>query len=90
MTKFNATIEFLPGQGAAIVTLFDSAGEWSGSGRVECRSGTSEALYEVGYTVASRSALAKGGRLETYRTIRFSGFSELAAKFPTNQDCSPS
>lgn len=67
MTTFNATIEFITGQRAAIVTLTDSSGEWSGSGRIEVRSGRRSDLYEEGYRVASLSAAAKGGRLETFR-----------------------
>lgn len=47
--RFWATIEILKGQGAAIVALFDSTGEWSGAGRIECRSGRASDLYELGY-----------------------------------------
>jgi hypothetical protein len=70
MTTFNATIEFISGQRAAIVTLTDSRGEWSGAGRIEVRSGLKADLYEQGYRHASFSAAAKGGRLETYRVIQ--------------------
>lgn len=69
MNKFNATIEFLSGQNAAIVTLHDHLGEWAGSGRVECRSGRKSDLYEIGYTAACRNAYAKDGRVETYRVV---------------------
>jgi hypothetical protein len=75
MTTFNATIEFLSGQNAAIVTLTDSTGEWAGAGRVETRCGlicghsVRDSLYEIGYIHASRSAAFKGGRLETYRVV---------------------
>jgi hypothetical protein len=67
MTKFTATIEFLHGQSAAIVTLTDNRGEWSGSGRIQVRSGLRADLYEQGYTEASARAAAKGGTLEAYR-----------------------
>lgn len=66
MTSFNATIEFLSGQKAAIVTLTDSTGEWAGSCRIEAGKSRSS-LYELGYAHASVSAAHKGGRLETYR-----------------------
>jgi hypothetical protein len=73
---FFGTIEFLSGQKAAIVTLTDSSGEWSGSGRIEtscgsiCGHSVKESLYELGYKYLSLSASAKGGRLETYREVR--------------------
>lgn len=66
MNKYSATIEFLPGQGAAIVALFDSSGEWSGAGRVECRSGRREDLIEEGYKAARQRAHCKGGVLERF------------------------
>lgn len=75
MIKFNATIEFLSGQKAAILTLTDSTGEWAGSGRIEtscgsiCGHSVKESLYDLGYTYACRSASAKGGRVETYREV---------------------
>lgn len=65
--KFNATIEFLSGQRAAIITLTDNHGEWSGSGRIDLPRGNNSDLYELGYIQASRSAAVKGGTLETYR-----------------------
>jgi hypothetical protein len=67
--KFNGTIEFLSGQKAAIITLTDNHGEWSGSGRIDLPRGSKSDLYELGYTQASRSAAAKGGTLETYKVI---------------------
>lgn len=74
--QFNGTIEFLPAQRAAIVSLADGFGEWSGGGRIDLRHiafETTEALcarlYEAGYTLASRSAIDKGGRLETFRVL---------------------
>lgn len=60
---YSATIEYLPGQAAAIVALFDAAGEWSGAGRVEVRSGLRSDLYEAGYRLAAASAAIKGARL---------------------------
>jgi hypothetical protein len=75
MTVFNATIEFLSGQKAAIITLTDSTGEWAGSGRIEtscgsiCGHNVRDSLYEIGYIHASRTASFKGGRLETYRVV---------------------
>jgi hypothetical protein len=64
--KFSATVEFLRGQPAAIVTLTDEAGAWAGAGRVEVRSGRRYDLYEEAYRQASQSAQAKGGRLERF------------------------
>lgn len=66
MTKFYATVEFLSGQHAAILTLTDQAGEWAGSGRIEVRSGLTRDLYEEAYRHASFNAAAKGGRLERF------------------------
>lgn len=62
MADFSGTIEFL-GRGAAIVTLLDEKGGWSGSCRIEVRSRSRADLYEVGYTYASVNATSKGGRL---------------------------
>lgn len=70
MKKFYATVEFLEGQGAAIVELSDEGGEWAGGGRVEVRRGDRRALYEEGYRHAARAAAAKNGRLERYREVR--------------------
>lgn len=67
--RFNATIEFLKGQRAAIVTLFNDRGEWSGSGRIEVRSGCRSDLYEEGYRIASQNASVKGGTLDYYRVV---------------------
>lgn len=73
MSDFWATIEFLPGNQAAIVTLFDSKGEWSGASRIEtkcrrslCNHNPKDSLYEQGYDHASRTATWKGGRLARY------------------------
>lgn len=70
--KFNATVEMLPGQKAAIVTLFTLAGEWSGAGRIDLpRSSRPDYdLYEHGYTTACQSAACKGGTVETYRRVQ--------------------
>ncbi len=66
--KFYATIESVrPGTG--IVTLVDQHGEWNGSGLVQVKSGSRDALYEQGYILASASAASKGGRVETYRWV---------------------
>jgi hypothetical protein len=67
MLKFFATIEFLSGQKAAILTLTDQAGEWAGSGRVEGRDRS--AIYERAYTLASFNAQSKGGRLERFSRV---------------------
>jgi hypothetical protein len=67
MLKFYATIEFLSGQSAAILTLTDQAGEWAGSGRIEGRDRAS--IYERAYTHASLSAQSKGGRLERFSRV---------------------
>jgi hypothetical protein len=64
--KLWATIEFLPGQCAAIVELHSTTGEWAGGGRVECRSGRRSDLYELGYDTASMRARAKGGALDRF------------------------
>ena len=72
MTNYTATIEYLDGQRAAIVTLAGPDGEWAGAGRIECRpinGRVREALYEQGYVTASASAAAKGGRLDAYRVV---------------------
>ena len=75
MLKFNATIEFLSGRKAAIVSLTDNNGEWAGGGLVETKCGSHcghsvrDSLYEIGYNHASLSAEHKGGRLETYRVV---------------------
>ncbi len=66
---YSATIEYLPGQGAAILAIFDSTGEWSGAGRVQVRSGRREDLYEEGYRIATFSAQAKGGRLGRFSVV---------------------
>lgn len=66
MSKFTATIEFLKGQSAAIVTMFDSTAEWSGAGRIEVKSGSRDALYEAGYREATARATIKGGTLDRY------------------------
>jgi hypothetical protein len=70
MDKFYATIEFLRGQRAAILTLTTQAGEWSGSGRIEVRSGLQSDLYEEAYKQASLNAQFKGGRLERFSVVR--------------------
>ena len=67
--RYNATIEYLSGQRAAIVTLTSLSGEWGGSGRIEVRSGRRSDLYEAGYVRACQSAAAKGGEVETYREV---------------------
>lgn len=69
--KFNATVEILTGQKAAIVTLFDLSGEWSGSGRIDLprSSNPDHDLYEHGYVTACQSAACKGGTVETYRQV---------------------
>lgn len=67
MVKFYATIEFLSGQSAAILTLTDQAGEWAGSGRVEGR--TRSTIYERAYALASLSAQGKGGILERFSRL---------------------
>lgn len=69
MNKYAATIEFLVDQGAAIIVLYDSAGQWSGASRIETRSGRREDLYEAGYTAASGAANSKDGRLERYMEL---------------------
>lgn len=66
MTKYDATIELLKGQRAAIITL-TSNGEWSGSGRIDLPHGSRQDLYELGYTRACQGAAVKGGTLETYQ-----------------------
>jgi hypothetical protein len=67
MIKFFATIEFLSGQQAAILTLTDQTGEWAGSGRVEGR--TRSDIYERAFTLASLNAQSKGGRLERFSRV---------------------
>ena len=72
MDNFSATIEYIDGQCAAIVTMYDPTGEWSGGGRIDVRpihGSVRSALYENGYTVASLSAKSKGGRLDRYTEV---------------------
>lgn len=69
MLKFYATVEFLSGQSAAILTLTDQTGEWAGSGRIEVRSGLRADLYEEAYRQASLNAESKGGRLERLSAV---------------------
>ena len=73
MGNYSATIEYLNDQPAAIVTLFDGSGEWSGCGRIglpRCPARLlRSSLYEVGYKHASLSAKSKGGRLDRYREV---------------------
>lgn len=66
---FFATLEFLRGQHAAILTLTDQAGEWAGSGRVEGR--TKSDIYERAYTLASINAQSKCGHLERFSRVAF-------------------
>lgn len=68
---FTATFEYIPQQRAAVVTLYDAAGNWSGGGRVECRTRvkSEDAAYGEGYKVASLSAASKGGRLDRFSRI---------------------
>lgn len=77
MLKFNATIEFIQGQAAAILSIFSISGEWVCGGRIEtdchwgyCGHDPKESLYEIGYNQASLTVKAKGGRLETYRVVQ--------------------
>ena len=67
--KFYCTIEFVrPGTG--IVTLVDQHADWNGSGLVQVKSRSRDALYEQGYILASASAASKGGRVETFGWAR--------------------
>lgn len=68
MIKFDATIEFLSGQKAAIITLTQN-GEWSGSSRIDLPRGSRRDLYELGYFRASQNAACKGGSLNTFRAL---------------------
>ena len=67
MIKFFATLEFIPGQRAAILELTNQAGEWAGCGRVEGRDRSD--IYERAYTLASLNAQSKGGRLERFSRV---------------------
>lgn len=67
-TGFYATLEHIRSD-EAIVTLFDADGEWSGAGLVQVKSCSKSDIYEEGYRMASVSARAKGGRIETYRVV---------------------
>lgn len=76
-TQYHGTIEYLVGQHAAIVSLVDGLGEWSGASRIDLRpiafetkGGLQARLYEAGYIRASASSACKGGRLETYKEDR--------------------
>jgi hypothetical protein len=61
--KFSATLERIGG-GKAIVTLYDSAGQWSGAFLITRSARWS--LYERGYLRASQEAAVKGGALDRY------------------------
>ena len=65
-SRFSATIEFLPGQRAAIIALTNGLGEWAGAHRIEVRSGLKSDLYEAGYKCASVSAAIHGGALDRF------------------------
>lgn len=70
--RFSATIEYLPGQRAAIIELTDSRGEWAGGGRIDVRPINGDvhgALYEAGYVDASRRAACKGGVLDRFSEV---------------------
>lgn len=67
--KFNATIEFLSGQKAAIISLETLSGEWSGASRIDLPHGSRRALYELGYARASQAAAIKGGTIETFKRV---------------------
>uniref|UniRef100_A0A6H1Z957 Uncharacterized protein n=1 Tax=viral metagenome TaxID=1070528 RepID=A0A6H1Z957_9ZZZZ len=73
MENYSATIEYLSDQPAAIITLFDGSGEWSGGGRIDlprCPAHLlKSSLYEQGYISASLSAKSKGGRLDRYSEV---------------------
>jgi len=69
MTRYNATIEHLPGQRAAIITLETTKGEWAGAQRINLPRSSKSDLYEFGYTTASISASGKGGTLDSYRAV---------------------
>jgi len=68
MTRFEATIEFLSGQKAAIITLTQN-GEWSGSSRITTKFNSRSDLYELGYKTASQNAACKGGSLNSFRVL---------------------
>lgn len=68
--KFNGTIEFISGQRAAIITLYDNHGEWSGGGRISLPFGSKSDLYELGYVQLSKNAAGKGGYLDYYRVVK--------------------
>lgn len=61
-----ATVEFLPGQRAAIIELTDSRGDWTGGFRIDIRSPLRSDLYEEGYRAASSAAAVKGGTLDRF------------------------
>jgi len=65
---FSATIEFLPGQRAAIVEMTGPDGEWSGGGRIEVRRGhgVRELLMAAGRRDAAQRAAIKGGVLGSF------------------------
>lgn len=69
MENFTATIEYV-GRKAAIITLTNSLGEWSGSSRIDITHGSKSALYELGYARANQSATLKGGTLNTYSVLK--------------------
>ena len=68
MNRFDATIEFLSGQKAAIITL-NQNGEWSGSSRIDLPRGSRRDLYELGYFRASQNAACKGGTINSFRVL---------------------
>jgi hypothetical protein len=65
LMNYTATIELLNnGQRAAVITLINERGEWSGSYRIDGPN-----RYERGYDRASLEATLKGGRLSTYKRL---------------------
>lgn len=67
--KFYGELEFLSGQKAGLLTLTNEHGEWSGSGRIEARSGRRADIYEEAYRQANLNATAKGGHLERFSVV---------------------
>lgn len=70
MKQYNATIEIIADQRAAIIALFDADG-WVCAGRIELSTSheVEANLYEYGYIIASKAAASKGGHVETYRRV---------------------
>ena len=72
MNSFWATFEPLsPTSGILTLTTYTDRGEWAGSGLVQVKNPSNNALYEEAYRQASFNAAAKGGTLDRFTGVTF-------------------